>query len=97
MNLAAVMNEFLYTPLMTLPQHTTIMTGAFFFPFVLSFPLITQESEGGSLRKQERHFFFVSRYGASLPVPSSGAWWGVFFFSRETHGEALEEIPGSLL
>lgn len=84
MNLAVVMNEFLYTPLMTLPQHTTIMTGAFFFPFVLSFPLITQESEGGSLRKQERHFFFVSRYGASLPVPSSGAWWGVFFFERNT-------------
>lgn len=83
MNLAAVMNEFLYTPLMTLPQHTTIMTGAFFFPFVLSFPLITQESEGESLRKQERHFF-VSRYGASLPVPSSGAWWGGFFFERNT-------------
>lgn len=82
MNLAAVMNEFLYTPLMTLPQHTTIMTGAFFFPFVLSFPLITQESEGGSLRKQERHFFFVSRYGASHPVPSSGG--GLFFLEKHT-------------
>lgn len=96
MNLAAVMNEFLYTPLMTLPQHTTIMTGAFFFPFVLSFPLITQESEGGSLRKQERHFFFgldtVLRFQCRVVVHG-----GVGFFSRETHGEALEEIPGSLL
>lgn len=91
MNLAAVMNEFLYTPLMTLPQHTTIMTGAFFFPF----SLITQESEGGSLRKQERHFFLsldtVLRFQCRVVVH------GGVFFSRETHGEALEEIPGSLL
>lgn len=95
MNLAAVMNEFLYTPLMTLPQHTTIMTGAFFFPFVLSFPLITQESEGGSLRKREAFFLSldtVLRFQCRVVVHG-----GVFFFSRETHGEALEEIPGSLL
>lgn len=91
MNLAAVMNEFLYTPLMTLPQHTTIMTGAFFFPFVLSFPLITQESEGEVL-ENKRGIFFVSRFQCRVVVHG-----GVFFFSRETHGEALEEIPGSLL
>lgn len=88
------MNEFLYTPLMTLPQHTTIMTGAFFFPFVLSFSLITQESEGEVLENKRGIFFSldtVLRFQCRVVVH------GGVFFSRETHGEALEEIPSSLL
>lgn len=72
------------------------MTGAFFFPFVLSFPLITQESEGEVLENKRGIFFVcldtVLRFPCRVVVHG-----GVFFFSRETHGEALEEIPGSLL
>lgn len=84
MNLAAVMNEFLYTPLMTLPQHTTIMTGAFFFPFVLSFSLITQESEGEVLENKRGIFLSldtVLRFQCRVVVHG-----GVFFF-REKHTE----------